>query len=56
VLLISSVTGQGLSQVVGRLAQLLAEMKRDEAEADRRRKPTEFPTEKAIRTEEGVVP
>jgi GTP-binding protein len=54
VLLISSVTGQGLSQVVGRVAQLLAEMKREEAEAERR--PTEFPTEKAIRTGEGVVP
>jgi GTP-binding protein len=36
VLLISAVTGQGLSQVVGRVAQLLAEVKREEAEAARR--------------------
>jgi GTPase len=56
VLLISSVTGQGLTQLVGWVAELLAELKREEAEAERLRKPTEFSTEKAIRTEEGVVP
>jgi GTP-binding protein len=56
VLLISSVTGQGLSQLVGRVSQLLAEIKREEAEAVRQRKPIEFPIEKAIRTEQGHIP
>jgi GTP-binding protein len=56
VLLMSSVTGQGLSQVVGKVAELIAELKREEAEAERARKPVEFPTEKAIRTEEGATP
>jgi GTP-binding protein len=56
VLLMSSVTGQGLAQVVGRVTQLLAEVKKAEADAARDQKPTEFPTEKAIRTEEESVP
>ena len=56
VLLISSVTGQGLAQLVGRVAQMLAELRREEAEAARARQPAEFPTEKAIRSEEGVLP
>ncbi|QJW99529.1 GTPase ObgE [Frigoriglobus tundricola] len=50
VLLISSVTGQGLHTVVGRVTQMLADIKRDEALAAARKKPTEFPTEAAIRT------
>ncbi len=49
VLLISSVTGQGLSQLVGRVAQTIAELKRAEAEEAAKRKPIEFPLEKAIR-------
>ena len=54
VLLISSVTGQGLSQLVGQAAQLLAEIKQQEREAKERAKPVEFPTEKAIRTGEAL--
>ncbi len=56
VFLISSVTGQGLSQVVGRVAQLLAEIRREEREAKERSRPVEFPTEKAIRTGDEVTP
>lgn len=52
VLLISAVTGQGLATVVTRVAQMLADIKREEAEAEARKKPTEFPTEAAIRTED----
>jgi GTP-binding protein len=52
VLLISAVTGQGLAVVVNRVAQMLADIKREEAEAEARKKPTEFPTEAAIRTED----
>jgi GTP-binding protein len=52
VLLISAVTGQGLSAVVGRVAQLLAEIKREEALLEARKSPTEFPTEPAIRTDD----
>lgn len=52
VFLMSSVTGQGLSQVVGRVAELIAELKREEAEAEKRKAPIEFPTEKAIRSED----
>jgi GTP-binding protein len=51
VLFISAVTGQGLATLVGRVSQMLAEMKRAEAEEAARRKPTEFATEPAIRTE-----
>jgi GTP-binding protein len=54
VLLISSVTGQGLSQLVGRVAQLLAEIRQQEREAKERTKPVEFPTEKAVRTGEAL--
>ena len=56
VLLISSVTGQGLSQLVGQAAQLLAEIKQQEREAKERAKPVEFPTEKAIRTGDEALP
>ncbi|MBX3399227.1 MAG: GTPase ObgE [Gemmataceae bacterium] len=49
VLLISSVTGQGLAQLVGRVAQTIAELKREEAVEAAKRKPIEFPLEKAIR-------
>ncbi len=49
VLLISSVTGQGMAQLVGRIAQTIQELKRTEAEEAARRKPVEFPMEKAIR-------
>jgi GTP-binding protein len=52
VFLISSVTGQGLSQVVGRASQLIAELKEREREARERAKPIEFATEKVIRTGE----
>lgn len=52
VLLISAVTGQGLALVVNRVAQMLADIKRAEAEEEARRKPVEFPTEAAIRTED----
>jgi GTP-binding protein len=54
VLLISSVTGQGLSQLVGRVAHLLAEIRQQEREAKERARPVEFPTEKAIRTGEAL--
>ncbi len=56
VLLVSSVTGQGLSQLVGKAAQLIAEIKRQEREAKDRAKPVEFPAEKAVRTGEGATP
>jgi GTP-binding protein len=49
VLLISSVTGEGLSKLVGKAAELIAERKRIEREAKERAKPVEFSTEKAIR-------
>jgi GTP-binding protein len=52
VLLISAVTGQGLSTLVGRVAQMLAEIKRAEAEEAAKKKVTEFATEPAIRTED----
>ena len=52
VLLISAVTGQGLSKLVGQVARILADMKREEAEAEARRKPIEFPTEAAVRLED----
>jgi GTP-binding protein len=52
VLLISGVTGQGLSKLVGQLVQLLADLKREEAEAAARKKPIEFPTVAAVRTED----
>jgi hypothetical protein len=42
--------------VVGRVAQLLAEIKREEREAKERSRPVEFPTEKAIRTGDEVTP
>lgn len=51
VLLISAVTGQGLAKLVGQVAQMLAEIKKSEAEAESRTKAVEFPTEAAIRTE-----
>jgi GTP-binding protein len=56
VLMISSVTGQGLSQLVGKAALLLAEVKQQEREAKERAKPVEFPTEKAIRTGDEALP
>jgi GTPase len=52
VLLISAVTGQGLSKLVGQVAQLLDEIKRAEQLAEARKKPVEFPTEAAVRTED----
>lgn len=56
VFLMSSVTGQGLSQVVGRAAQYINELRREEREAKERSRPVEFPTEKAIRTGDEVTP
>ena len=52
VLLISAVTGQGMQSLVGRVTQMIADLKRDEAEAAARKKKTEFPTEAAIRTDD----
>jgi len=53
VLLISAVTGQGLSTLVGRVSQMLADMKRAEAEeAAKHKPPVVFATEPAIRTDE----
>lgn len=56
VYLMSSVTGQGLAIVVGKAAQLIAELKREEREAKERMKPIEFPTEKAVRLGDEVGP
>ncbi len=50
VLLFSAVTGEGLHTLIGRVTQMIADLKREEAEAAARKKPTEFPTEAAIRT------
>ena len=52
VLLISAVTGQGLAKLVGEVARLIAELKREELEAAALKPPTEFPLEAAIRTED----
>jgi len=52
VLLMSAVTGQGLSTLVGRIVHMLAELKQAEAEVAARTKPIEFPTEAAVRTED----
>lgn len=52
VMLVSAVTGQGLSKLVGLVAEQIAELKRAEAEAEARRKPTEFPEEAAVRTDD----
>jgi GTP-binding protein len=51
VLLISAVTGQGLSVLVRRVSQMLADMKRIETEQTARKKPIVFATEPVIRTE-----
>lgn len=56
VVLISSVTGQGLSTLVNRVVQLLATIREEEAEAKRKQQPVEFSTVKAIRTETGELP
>ncbi|HEY3788177.1 MAG TPA: GTPase ObgE [Urbifossiella sp.] len=52
VLLMSAVTGQGLSKLVRQVAQLLEEIKREEALAESRKKLVEFPLEAAVRTED----
>jgi GTPase len=53
VLLLSAVTGQGLSVLVGRVVQMLSEIKRAEAEEAAKKKPAvEFATEGTIRTED----
>ena len=52
VLLFSAVTGEGLQLVIGRVAQMIADLKRTEAEEAARKKPTNFPTEAAIRTDD----
>ena len=56
VCLISSVTGQGLAQVVGKVAELIAEERRKERAEKERAKPVEFGTEKVIRTGDEVGP
>ena len=48
------VTGQGMAQLVGRIAQTIQDLKRTEAEEAARRKPVEFPMEKAIRDRRGM--
>ena len=53
VLLISSVTGEGLSKLVGKANELIVEQRRLEREAKERAKPVEFATEKAVRETEG---
>ena len=52
VLLISAVTGQGLSKVVGETARRIAELKQAEAEAAAKKPVTEFPEAPAVRTED----
>jgi GTP-binding protein len=52
VLLISSVTGQGLAQLVGRTSVQIQELRQAERLAKEKTRLTEFPTEKAIRTTE----
>ena len=56
VLLISSVTGQALSLVVGRATQLLADIKQAERDAKERAKPVEFAAEASVRTGPEAVP
>ena len=55
-LLISAVTGQGLSKLVGQTAALLEELKREEQLAAARKKPIEFPLEPAVRTGAEIAP
>jgi len=55
VFLMSSVTGQGLSQVVGKTFELISTLRSEERLAKATTKPTVFPMEKAIRTSE-VMP
>ena len=50
VFLMSSVTGQGLAQVVGRATQLIAEIRQEEKEAKEQAKRTVFRTEASVRT------
>lgn len=50
VLLISAVTGEGLHRLVGRVAQMLAEIKREEAVTAQRPRQVELATQPAIRT------
>jgi GTP-binding protein len=50
VLLFSAVTGQGLQVLVSRVTQMIADLKRAEAEEAAKKPPTEFPTEAAVRT------
>ncbi len=51
VLLMSSVTGQGLSKVVGQASVLINELKQKEREAKAKQKVTVFAEEKAVRME-----
>lgn len=51
VLLFSAVTGQGLSVLVGRVTQMLTDIRRIEQEEAVNQPPVEFDTEPAIRTE-----
>ncbi|HEV3437363.1 MAG TPA: GTPase ObgE, partial [Gemmata sp.] len=51
VMRISAVTGQGLAKLVGQVSQMIAEIKKAEAEVEVRNKQIEFSTEAAIRTE-----
>lgn len=52
VLLISSVTGEGLAKLVGQANELIVEQRRIDREAKEKTKPVQFATEKAIRETE----
>ena len=51
----SSVTGKGLSQVVGKTVELIAALRNEERQAKMNVRETAFPMESAVRTGE-VVP
>ncbi len=55
VLLMSGVTGAGLSQLVGTVARLIAELRQQEKEQTAKPKPTAFGTEPVVRSE-GELP
>jgi len=56
VYLMSSVTGQGLSKVVGQAAVLVNELKKAERDAKAKQRFTVFAEEKAVRMEEAPTP
>ena len=56
VLLISSVTGEGLSKLVGRALELIVQERRKDREAKAAARPVDFATEKAVRETEAAGP